>query len=353
MSQSRPRNLRLSSACFPMAILAAPRRNRHVARSRSMQLGRHADRDADRTAAPGVKHRTSRHAVQAHPTRQSRRMFGNDAQKLGCAKVARRNHHFMDQLHLDSQTVCRRNVVRHEDPARSPRCWCRSGPRNPEDRAEWFPEDHAARRGSCRCRCRSDAWSASGALPAMTWPSRCTQTQRLAGVSYWSNSIPLASGRSHWLLDERPVPCPEHVREQLSVVVQVVIRQRRGFHSPVSFFRFFKPLKGQSSNHSSRYSRAFRIASEAVRASSRIRADWTRALKALSEMPSFSAAAACRSPFARHCNASICAFVRFRGRLCLNVQLRRHCPSRRPISASVNSRSERLMPTMDREVIGP
>jgi hypothetical protein len=34
-------------------------------------------------------------------------------------------------------------------------------------------------------------------IPASTRPNSCTAIQRDCGVSYWSNSIPSTSGRSH------------------------------------------------------------------------------------------------------------------------------------------------------------
>src|SRR5690606_10876900 len=114
------------------------------------------------------------------------------------------------------------------------------------------------------------------------------------------------------VLDEGPMPGPEHVGEQLPVMVQVVERERSYFHFPFSFLGLWQNLEGgwHRSGHSSLYSRAFRTASDVVRASSRTRADVSRALKALSVMPSLSAAAECRSPLATHCKASICALVR-------------------------------------------
>jgi len=95
-----------------------------------------------------------------------------------------------------------------------------------------------------------------------------------------------------------------------------------------------------------------RTASEVVRASRRTRADVSRALKALSVMPSLSAAAECRSPLATHSSASICALVRSEGGFASICSL--IVNSRRKLSSSsLNSLSERDMPTIDREVIGP
>ena len=183
-------------------------------------------------------------ALEPDPAGEAWRMLGNDPQKRRCTKIASGNNHLVNKLHLHPKPLCCRNVVRDEDAARFPDIGidrsleiqqvARDGfQKAPLRIADHVGVDSAAVRGWCQAHTGHD-------VPILVHadPPACRRVILIELHAVGFRQVPLG------VLDERPVAGPEHVREQLTMIVEVVVRQRRSFHSSLSFFWSFKTLEG-------------------------------------------------------------------------------------------------------------